>query len=261
MLGSEAEADDAVQEAWLRLSRVDAREIANLPAWLTTVVARVCLDALRARRGPKAAEAIVWIDDDEAASDPESASMLADAIGEALLVVLDTLAPSERLAFVLHDVFDVSFDEIAVIAGKTPAAARQLASRARRRVRGASADDAALATQREVANAFLVAARGGDLEGLVRLLDPDVVVRGDLGAAGTTIRRGAEDAAKGAIAGASATASVRLATIGGAPGYVSFDASGAARALVRFAIAGGRIVEIRVLADPERLRALVVDGE
>jgi RNA polymerase sigma factor (sigma-70 family) len=268
MLGSHSEADDAVQEAWLRLSRSDAGSIENLAGWLTTVVARVCLDVLRARRvraeeaGTQAPGPILWIDEGAEGVelgepvDPEREAILADSISLALLVVLETLAPSERLAFVLHDLFDVPFDEIAEVVGKTPAAARQMASRARRRLRVLSSPpDADLVAQQEVAAAFLAAARGGDFEALLRLLDPDVVVRGALGAADAHYR-GAESAAKNAITGAQLTAVARLARVNGAPGFVSFDAAGQLRAVVTLAIRGGRIAEIGVLADPERLRRL-----
>jgi RNA polymerase sigma factor (sigma-70 family) len=266
MLGSLSEADDAVQEAWLRLSRSDATSIANLSGWLTTVVARVCLDMLRARRprpdemGPRLPDPIIRDDDGETATggavDPESEAILADSISVALLVVLETLAPAERLAFVLHDMFDIPFDEIAPLVGKTPAAARQLASRARRRVRGAaSPPDADIGAQQEIAAAFLAAARGGDFAALVRLLDPDVVTRGDIGTT-TRVVRGAEAVAKNAIVGAGLTAAAKLVLVNGTPGYVSFDASGKPRAVVALTIRSGKIVELDVLADPARLQQL-----
>jgi RNA polymerase sigma-70 factor (ECF subfamily) len=187
MLGSVTEADDAVQEAWLRLSRADATAVENLPGWLTTVVARVSLDMLRARAsrretplGPHVPEPIVSRAD---GIDPEREALVADSVGLALLVVLETLSPAERLAFVLHDMFAVPFEEIAPIVGRSPTAARQLASRARRRVRGAApAPDADLGTQRRVVDAFLAAARGGDFDALLEVLDPDVVLRVDRGA-------------------------------------------------------------------------------
>src|SRR5690348_14710391 len=187
MLGTVSDADDAVQEAWLRLSRSEPDAISNLPAWLTSVVARVCLDMLRSRRarredyvGSWLPEPVVSVEDSEA--NPEYEALLADSVGLALLVVLDSLTPAERLAFVLHDMFAVPFSEIAPIVGVTPAAARQLASRARRRVRGATpADDADLEQQRELVDAFLGASREGDFEGLLAVLDPDAVFRIDVG--------------------------------------------------------------------------------
>ena len=186
MLGSMSEADDAVQEAWLRLSRADSSEVANLGGWLTTVVGRVSLDMLRSRRARREEYVGTWLPEPVVEvsldSDPEQEVLMADSVGLALLVVLECLSPAERLAFVLHDMFGVSFDEIAPIVDRTPAAARQLASRARRRVRGAAQPDADLAAQREVVDAFLAAARGGDFEGLVAVLDPDVVFRADRGA-------------------------------------------------------------------------------
>src|SRR5437870_4175300 len=182
MLGSVSEAEDAVQEAWLRLNRSDTRAVDNLGAWLTTVVGRVCLDMLRARRARREDYVGTWLPEPivsvETADDPEQEALLADSVGLALLVVLETLAPAERLAFVLHDMFGVSFEEIAPIVGRSPAASRQLASRARRRVQGAApSPDGDLAAQREVVDAFLAASRAGDFEGLLAVLDPDVVFR------------------------------------------------------------------------------------
>src|SRR6266496_3269619 len=182
MLGSLGEAEDAVQEAWLRLGRADSGSIDNLEGWLTTVVARVCLDMLRSRksRGEQPLDGEAPVADRGHAPDPEEELLLADSVGLALLVVLDTLEPAERLAFVLHDLFDLSFDEIAPIVGRSPTAARQLASRARRRVQGADAvRDADLTRQREVVDAFLAASRGGDFDALLAVLDPDVVLRSD----------------------------------------------------------------------------------
>jgi RNA polymerase sigma-70 factor (ECF subfamily) len=255
MLGSLSEADDAVQEAWLRLSRSDANGIDNLAGWLTTVVARICLDMLRARRARPEEPAPARIPDPIV--DPEQEAAIADSISLALLVVLETLAPAERLAFVLHDLFEVPFDEIAPIVGKSPAATRQIASRARRRVRGLSTPaDADIGAQQEVVAAFLAAARGGDFGALLRMLDPDVVVRGDLGATSSVVR-GAESAAKRAIEGAQLTATSQLAFVNGAPGYISFNENGAPRAIIAFTVSMGRITEINVLADPERLRRLV----
>jgi RNA polymerase sigma factor (sigma-70 family) len=280
MLGSLSEADDAVQEAWLRLHRSDANTIENLGGWLTTVVARVCLDMLRARRsraeqpvGTRIPDLIIssrdGVDpprvfsisasttlDSDPSVDPEHAAILSDSISLALLVVLETLAPAERLAFVLHDMFNVPFDEIAPLVGKTPAAARQMTSRARRRVQGVSTPaDADLGAQQEVVAAFLAAARGGDFDALLRVLDPDVVVHGDLGAT-ASVTRGAQAAAKGAVAGAQLTAAVRLVFVNGEPGYVAFNADGEPRAVVAFTVRSGKITEIHVLADPERLRQL-----
>jgi RNA polymerase sigma factor (sigma-70 family) len=254
MLGSLSEADDAVQEAWLRLSRSDASSIENLAGWLRTVVARVSLDMLRARR-IRAQEP----DDGHLPDpiiDPEQETMMADSVSLALLVVLETLAPAERLAFVLHDMFDVSFEEIASIVGKTPAAVRQMASRARRRVRGASTPpDADIAAQQEVVAAFLAAARGGDFEALVRVLDPEVMVRSDQGAT-SRVARGVASVAEGAITGSRLSASVKLVMVNGAPGIVAFNENGEPRSVVAFTVRRGRITEIHVLADPDRLRRL-----
>jgi RNA polymerase sigma-70 factor, ECF subfamily len=263
MLGSTGEADDAVQEAWLRLGRSEADEIENLRAWLTTVVARVSLDMLRARRsrreeplGPHLPEPIVSRED---GVDPEHEAMLADSVGLALLVVLETLTPAERLAFVLHDMFAVPFDDIAPIVGRSPAAARQLASRARRRVRGAApAPDPDLDRQREVVEAFLAAARGGDFDALVALLDPDVVLRVDRGAlrAGASLEvRGAAAVAEQVRRFAPGARFARPALVNGAAGLVVVP-RGRAVAVAGFTVADGRIVEMDVLADPDRLREL-----
>jgi RNA polymerase sigma factor (sigma-70 family) len=261
MLGSVNEADDAVQEAWLRLNRSDGAAIENLGGWLTTVVARVSLDVLRARAsrreqplGPRMPEPIV---SREGQADPEHEALLADSVGLALLVVLETLSPAERLAFVLHDTFGVSFDEIAPIVGRSPAAARQLASRARRRVRGAApAPDADLARQREVVDAFLAAARGGDFDALLAVLDPDVVLRVDRGVlAGSREVRGAAAVAERARSFARLARFARPALVNGTAGFV-VASPGRPRAVAGFAIAGGRIVEIDLLADPARLREL-----
>jgi RNA polymerase sigma factor (sigma-70 family) len=263
MLGSVSEADDAVQEAWLRLSRSQGADVENLRAWLTTVVARVSLDMLRSRKsrreeplGPHLPDPIVSRDD---ASDPEQAALLADSVGLALLVVLEKLGPAERLAFVLHDMFAVPFEEIAPIVGRSPAAARQLASRARRRVQGAAPEpDADLARQREVVDAFLAAARGGDFDALVALLDPDVVVRVDRGAlrpAAATELRGAAAVAEQARKGARLARFAQPALVNGAAGVV-VATHGRPLAVVGFTVAGGRIVELDVLADPARLSEL-----
>jgi RNA polymerase sigma factor (sigma-70 family) len=257
MLGSAAEADDAVQESWLHVSRAYSSDVRNVGGWLTTVVARVCLDMLRSRRsrreeplGVRLPEEVVAASD---APDPEREAVLADSVGLALLVVLDTLAPPERLAFVLHDMFVVPFEEIAEIVGRSPAAARQLASRARRRVRGGSAvADADLARQREVVDAFLAAARGGDFDALVALLDPDVVLRADA----RTVSAGAEAEVIGAR-GVATTFSGRaraaeLALVDGAPGLV-FAMNGKPRVVFDFTVVAGRIVEIALISEPASL--------
>jgi RNA polymerase sigma factor (sigma-70 family) len=270
MLGSVSEADDAVQEAWLRLSRSDPSGVENLDGWLTTVVARVCLDMLRSRKarreeplGARVPEPIVSGEDEV---DPEHAALLADAVGLALLVVLETLAPLERLAFVLHDMFAVPFDEIAPIVGRSPAAARQLASRARRRVQGATpVPDPDLARQREVVDAFLAAARGGDFDALLAVLDPDVVLRIDRGAAprgASREVRGAQAVLGQARAFVPLVASARPALVNGAAGVV-VARRGRPLAVAGFTVAHGQIVEIDLLADPARLRELdltVLDG-
>jgi RNA polymerase sigma factor (sigma-70 family) len=264
MLGSVGEAEDAVQEAWLRLSRSDTRAVGNVGGWLTTVVGRVCLDMLRARRarredyaGSWLPEPIVTIDPD---GDPEQQALLADSVGLALLVVLDTLAPAERLAFVLHDMFDVPFDEIAPMVARTPAATRQLASRARRRVRGmAPAPDPDLARQREVVDAFLAASRAGDFDALVAVLDPDVVFRVDSG--------GVEPAARPPITGAAAVARqvlargarfaphARPAIVNGTAGFI-VPAPGGLRAVVGFTVLDSRVTSIDLITDRTKLSRL-----
>ena len=258
MLGSTAESEDAVQEAWLRLAGSDPAAIRNLEGWLTTVVGRVCLDLLRARRASReelAGEdlprlAVVDLDG------PEDEAVLADSVGIALLVVLETLTPAERLAFVLHDMFAVPFEEIAPIVERTPAAARQLASRARRRVRGARPSAGGdLARQREVVEAFLAASRDGDFEGLIAVLDPDVVFRVHAGPGDEVA--GAEAVARRVLARGSRLAPFgRPAIVNGDPGVV-VSRRGRALAVVRFGITGGRISEIEVFADIERLGGLV----
>jgi RNA polymerase sigma-70 factor (ECF subfamily) len=268
MLGSLSEADDAVQEAWLRLSRADAGRVENLGGWLTTVVARVCLDMLRSRRSrreePLDAHAVEPAATPADGIDPEQEALLADSVGLALLVVLQTLAPAERVAFVLHDMFDLPFEEVAPIVGRSPAAARQLASRARRRVRGAATVPAAgLSRQREVVEAFLAAARGGDFEALLTLLDPEVVLRMDgaaLPSGRSTEIRGAAAVARGAVRGGARAAQPAL--VNGAVGVVVAP-GGWLRMVLRFTIARGKIVAIDGVADPERLRELdlaVLDG-
>jgi RNA polymerase sigma factor (sigma-70 family) len=264
MLGSVSEADDAVQEAWLRLSRSETDEIENLGGWLTTVVGRVCLNMLRSRR-TRAEQPIdeVHVPDPiisrESGLDPEQEALLADSVGLALFVVLESLDPAERLAFVLHDMFAVPFDEIAPMVGRSPAAARQLASRARRRVqREAPEPDVDLVAQREVVDAFFAASRDGDFEGLLAMLDPDVVVRADGGAArpsATVVVRGAEAVAARARSYAHLAPYVRPALVNGAAGAV-VTPRGRPFSVLAFTIRGGRIVAIDSLADPERLAGL-----
>jgi len=263
MLGSPSEADDAVQETWLRLSRSDTSGVENLGGWLTTVVGRVCLDMLRSRRsrreeplgespGARLPEPIAGR---QGVIDPEHEALLADSVGLALLVVLETLTPAERLAFVLHDMFAVSFEEIAPIVERSPAAARQLASRARRRVQGAATPDADVTRQREVIDAFLAASRGGDFDALLAMLDPDVVLRADLAA----VQLGASKEVRGAAAVASAFSgharAAQPALINGAAGAV-WAPGGRPRVVVGFTIRGRKIVTIDLLADPERLGQL-----
>jgi RNA polymerase sigma factor (sigma-70 family) len=260
MLGSPSEADDAVQEAWLRLNRSNTSEIENLGGWLTTVVGRVCLDMLRSRRSRREeslavreAEAIV---SREHAADPEHQAVLADSVGLALLVVLDTLAPAERLAFVLHDMFAVPFDEIAPIVGRSLTATRQLASRARRRVQGAAPKrEADVTRQRAVVDAFLAASRGGDFDALLALLAPDVVLRSDRAAADMGSPEEVRGAANvvGIFAGRARVA--KPALIDGAVGAV-WAPGGKPRVVFGFTITGGKIVGIEILADPERLGLL-----
>jgi RNA polymerase sigma-70 factor, ECF subfamily len=274
MLGSMSEADDAVQETWLRLSRSDTSAVENLGGWLTTVVARVCLDLLRSRTarreqplesfGTEGAPVPEPIVSRESGSDPEHEAIMADAVGLALLVVLDTLTPAERLAFVLHDLFDVPFDEIAPIVERSPTAARQLASRARRRVRGqrqgqetATVSDADRTRQRTVVAAFLAASRAGDFDALLALLDPDVVFRADHAAVAT----GASQEVRGAPAVAQQFAGrarvARLALVNGAVGAV-WAPGGRPRVVFSFTIVNGKIVAIDLAADPARLRQLDV---
>jgi RNA polymerase sigma factor (sigma-70 family) len=259
MLGSRSEADDAVQEAWLRLSRAEPSGVENLGGWLTTVVARVCLNMLRSRRSrreePVGADLPDPIAGHQGGGDPEHEALQADSVGLALLVVLDTLTPAERLAFVLHDLFGVPFQEIAPIVERSPAAARQLASRARRRVQGAAAPDADLPRQRALVGAFLAASRGGDFDALVALLDPDVVLRADH----VAVQAGASSEVRGAAAVAATFSgrarAARPALVDGAAGAV-WAPGGQPRVVIGFTVTGGKIVEIDLLADPERLRQL-----
>jgi RNA polymerase sigma-70 factor (ECF subfamily) len=262
MLGSANEADDAVQETWLRLNRSDAVSIENLGGWLTTVVARVCLDMLRARKSRREesfdSELAGPVVESSQGMNAEQEALLADSVGVALLVVLDTLTPPERLAFVMHDMFDVSFEEIASIIGKSPQAARQLASRARRRVRGADkAQHVHLNRQRKVVDAFLAALRAGDFEGLLAVLDPDVLVRVDIPSRpGVPAEvRGAANWAKGAVAYSQLVRAVQPAMVNGSPGLV-FAPGGRLTRVLAFKIVGDSIVEFEVIGNPERLQQL-----
>jgi RNA polymerase sigma-70 factor (ECF subfamily) len=263
MLGSVTEADDAVQEAWLRLSRSDTSDVENLRAWLTTVVGRVCLNMLRSRRTRREAS----LDDHlpepivspEAGMDPEQEALLGDSIGLAMLVVLDSLAPAERVAFVLHDVFGVPFDDVGAIVGRTPTAARQLASRARRRVRGAPVPDVGLDAQWRVVDAFLAAARAGDFERLVAVLDPDVVLRSEGGTARpelTSLIRGATTVATQAMSFRRFAQTAARVLVNGVPGGVAWGPDGSAFSVLALTVRGDRIVRIDVLADPDRLAEL-----
>ncbi len=262
MLGSVSEADDAVQEAWLRLSRSDSGEIDNLGGWLTTVVSRVCLDALRSRRAKREQpldevifpEPIITSAEE---ADPERQALLADSVGLALQVVLETLAPPERLAFVLHDMFGLPFDEIAPIVDRSPEAARQLASRARRRVRGSTpTPDGDLSEQRRVVDAYVAASRGGDIEELVAVLDPDVVLRVDAGEErGRLVRRGAREVASQAMMFRRNAPFARPALVNGTPGFVVNDGT-QTLAVGGFVVVDGKIAEIDILADRERLAEL-----
>jgi RNA polymerase sigma-70 factor (ECF subfamily) len=262
ILGSLSDADDAVQEAWLRLSRA-GDGVDNLDAWLTTVVARVCLDVLRSRKVRRETPLEVHLPDlvitpDDGATGPEAEALLADSVGLALLVVLDTLAPAERLAFVLHDMFDLPFDEIAPIVDRSPAAARQLASRARRRVRGAAAPDPDLTRQRQVVDAFFAAARRGDFDALVTLLDPEVVAHADGGVkrrGASVILTGAAAVAGQALTFAQPSALVRPVLVNGAAGVV-ITVAGRPIAVMGFIVVNGKIAEIDSVVDPDRLDRL-----
>jgi RNA polymerase sigma factor (sigma-70 family) len=259
MLGSTNDAEDVVQEAWLRLSRSDPAEVRNLGGWLTTVVARVCLDQLRVRKSRREDPTSDPLDGVSTVGNPEHEAELADSVGIALLVVLDTLDPAERLAFVLHDMFAVPFDEIAPIVGRTPSAARMLASRARRRVQGAgdSYDQPDVSRQREIVEAFLKASRGGDLQALLELLDPDVVVRADA----TAMTIGAMAEIRGAPSVASTFAGrargARVKLLDGLPGLLWTD-QGTRRMAFLFTVVEGRVAEIALIADTERLEGLEV---
>jgi len=266
MLGSLSEADDAVQEAWLRLNRSDMSGVQNLGGWLTTVVARVCLDILRSRKArseqaledetaePAVAKTLV---NGSVGTDPEQEAILAESVGLALLVVLDTLAPAERLAFVLHDMFAVPFDEIAPIVGRSEDATRQLATRARRRVRAVDGvRDSAVSAQRKVVDAFLAAIRARDFEGLIAVLDPDVVVRVESNE-GVREIRGARDWAKGAVAFAQYARFMQPALVDGAVAIIVAPGGRLSR-VARFTVADGKIREAEIIVNPERLRGLAI---
>jgi RNA polymerase sigma factor (sigma-70 family) len=264
MLGSLTEADDAVQEAWLRVARADASEVDNLSAWLTTIVARVCLNALRSRNARREEPLDAHVPDpvitraDE--PNPEDQALLADSVGLALQVVLETLTPAERLAFVLHDTFGLPFEEIAPMVDRSPAAARQLASRARRRVRGADvhSPDRDVARQREVVDAFFAAAHGGDFDALVAVLDPDVVSRIDAGAGALVpsgVLHGAATVARQTLAIASISAPKHPVLVNGAAGVV-ITLGGQPVAVMGFTVSGGKVVEINSIVDPDRIRRL-----
>jgi RNA polymerase sigma-70 factor (ECF subfamily) len=264
MLGSLTEADDAVQDAWERVSRAGADEVENLKAWLTTIVARVCLNLLRSQRTHREESLEARVPDPivspEGRPDPEAEALLADSVGLALQVVIDTLAPAERLAFVLHDMFDLPFEEIAPIVGRTPQAARQLASRARRRIKGAEtpAPERDLARQRAVVDAFFAAGRAGDFDALVAVLHPDVVARADLRPSrpgSSTVIRGAAAVAHQARLGASPAAEVHPALVNGAAGVV-ITMRGRPQAVMAFTIADDKIVGIDMIADPDRAARL-----
>ncbi len=268
MLGSISEAEDAVQEAWVRLDRRDPGGSDDLRGWLTVVVGRICLDMLRSRKTRREDHAGSWLPEPIVTGmpdgSPEHDAVLADSVGLALLVVLETLSPAERLAFVLHDVFAVSFDEIAEVVGKTPAAARQLASRARRRVReGAPSPDADLAVQRRVVDAFLAAARAGDFEALLRVLDPEVVFRMDGGGAGLLARSpiiGAGDVAREILSrGAPFAPLAEPAIVNGAAGAI-VRAAGRPRYVVGFTVAHGRIAAIDLIGDPAKVGRFDIPG-
>ncbi len=263
MLGSLSEADDAVQEAWLRLSRSDVSRVENLGGWLTTVVARVCLDMLRSRKARREESLDAHVPEPMVSGgggiDPEHEALLAESVGLALLVVLDTLVPAERVAFVLHDMFAVPFDEIALIVGRSPTAARQLASRARRRVQGAATvPEADLARQRRIVNAFLAPARGGDFDALLAVLDPDVVLRADRVAVppgASEVVRGAKTVAEGAVSFSWRARFAQPALVNGAVGVVVAP-RGRLSVVLAFTVTRGRIAEIDVVADPARLSQL-----
>ncbi|WP_329004829.1 RNA polymerase sigma factor SigJ [Kribbella sp. NBC_00709] len=264
MLGSLAEAEDAVQEAWLRLSRTDVSDVGNLAGWLTTVVSRVCLDQLRSRKSRREDSLDTFVPDPIiSVLGPEEEAIQADAIGLALLVVLETLSPAERLAFVLHDMFGVGFDEIATIVDKSPAATRQLASRARRRVQGAPASDGDVSRQKVVVEAFMAASRGGDFEALLELLDPEVLLRADAGAASaeyagpavSKLVRGAKAVVEQALLFSRMAPYNQLALINGAPGVITV-VNDHLMGVMAVTVADGKITQIDILADLERLEVI-----
>ncbi|MEU0934435.1 MULTISPECIES: RNA polymerase sigma factor SigJ [unclassified Embleya] len=264
MLGSHAEAEDAVQESWIRLSRTDADEVESLPAWLTTVVSRICLNVLRSRAARPEDPIGLRLPDPvlgrEETFGPEDDALLNDSVSLALMIVLDTLAPTERVAFVLHDMFHLTFDEVAKVVGRSTVAARQLASRARRRVQGASASsaDGDFATRRLLVDAFFAAARGGDLDALVALLDPDVELRADGGrtlVSASAVVRGAGPTAQRAALFRQPGVVVRAVLVNGSPGAL-VERDGRPVSVMGFAIARGRIVGIQILLDPDRLGAM-----
>jgi RNA polymerase sigma-70 factor (ECF subfamily) len=263
MLGSVTEADDAVQESWIRLSRTDTSDVDNLRAWLTTVVGRVCLNMLRSRKTRRESPLDTHVPDPivspAAGIDPEQEALLGDSVGLALFVVLDSLTPAERVAFVLHDVFAVPYDAIAPIVGRTPVAARQLASRARRRVQGAPVPDVDLDGQWAVVDAFLAAARDGDFEGLLAVLDPDVVVRSDGGLARpglASLVRGAQAVAEQSMLFRQFAETSTRVLVNGVPGGVAWAPDGSPFAVLALTVKGGRVIALDVLADPDRLPQL-----
>jgi RNA polymerase sigma factor (sigma-70 family) len=260
MLGSLAEADDAVQDTWVRVSQAETSEIENLGGWLTTIIARVCLNMLRSRNVRREESLEVHLPDPVISSvgelGPEEEALLADSVGLALLVVLDSLAPAERLAFVLHDMFELPFDEIAPMVGRSPTAARQLASRARRRVKGADIPDPDLARQRAVVDAFFLAARGGDFDALIALLHPEIILRADFGPSrpsASMIVRGADAVARQARLGANPAALLHPALVNGAAGVV-ITLDGQPHVVMAFTVVNDQVVELDIIADPERVR-------
>jgi RNA polymerase sigma-70 factor, ECF subfamily len=258
MLGSLDDAEDAVQEAWLRFSRSESSGIENIGGWLTTVTARICLDMLRSRRLKREEPLELNIPDFIVSREegPEDEAVLADSVGLALLVVLDTLAPAERLAFVLHDLFALPFEEIAPIIGRSATAARQLASRARRRVQGAAMPDTDRARQRKVVDAFVAAAHGGDFDALIAVLDPEVVLRADRDPASRGIR-GATAVAQRAVGFSNLVQRIESVIVNGAPGIVSWLPNGKPMAVLGFVVAQDRIAEIYVISNPERVAQLL----
>jgi RNA polymerase sigma factor (sigma-70 family) len=257
MTGSLSDAEDAVQEGWVHVARADAGTVDNLDGWFTTIVARICLDMLRSRKSRR--EDPLLADEVAAGSGPEQEAVLADSVGLAMLVVLDTLPPAERVAFVLHDTFGLPFDEIAAITGRTPAAARQLASRARRRIHGSpSVPEDRLVRQRRVAEAFIAAARGGDLSALLAVLDPDIVLNGDAQSSPTgrpLTLRGAATVARGASLAGSRAQDSRLILINGTPG-IAWAPHGHLALVLAFTIPGDTITKIDIISDPDRLGEL-----